>query len=54
MNKEIWKECLHEIAYGIDDAIARKNEFLDHRLVRTSMGFNVYFEGRDFTFTFEL
>lgn len=54
MNKEIWKECLHEIAYRIDDQISQKSDFFDHRSVRIFMGYNVYFEGRDFTFTFEL
>jgi hypothetical protein len=54
MDKEIWKECLHEIAYRIDDEIAKKNIFLDHRFMRISMGYIVYFEGRDFTSSFEL
>jgi hypothetical protein len=54
MNKEIWKECLHEIAYGIDDQISQKSDFLDHRSIRISMGHIVYFEGRDFTFSFDL
>lgn len=54
MNKEIWKDCLLKIAYGIEYAMDKKCDCRDRRSVRIFMGSNVYFEGRDFTFIFGL